>query len=229
MNENTAQSETQAETQAETRGIFYSSTTSPFARKVRIAMNLRGVAHHFDEIDYDPFQNGDDFLAANPIGQIPAFMTADGQGIFGSALMCAYLDTLGAEPAFASGPTVSFDALRRQAIADGVMECSVRFRAERGLRQPNERSEYWMSRWRNAILRGLTQLEETLPEEGSFDIGLVASACAALYLDLRHTDLGWRSGRPALAARVEELSEHPLFQQTDPSVTIPHQMRREPR
>ncbi len=201
-----------------THGTFFSSTTSPFARKVRIAILLRGIEGHFDEVDCDPFLDAPAFIQANPIGQIPAFLTADGEGIFGSALMCAYLDTIGDSPPIATVGHASWDALRRQAMADALMECSVRLRAEISLRKEGERSVYWMDRWTAGINRALDELDASLPVEE--DIGLVATACAALYLDLRHPSLEWRNGRPALAARVAQLQTTPHFAATDPQIPI---------
>ncbi len=216
----------EAETAPSTkRGIYYSSSTSPFARKVRIVMDLRGVADHFDEVDCDPFIDDPGFLAANPIRQVPALMTADGHGIIGSALICAYLDTIGDAPPIASAPAASWDALCRQAVADGVMECSVRLRAERMLRAENERSPYWIARWAQSIAQGLDHLEANLPAEGAIDIGLIATACAALYLDLRHPDLEWRKGRPLLADRIARLEEQEVFAQTNPALPLPGSTR----
>ena len=49
------------------------------------------------------------------------------------------------------------------------------------------------------------------------DIGQIAVACALGYLDFRHDDRGWRTGRPALAAWAARFAERPSMQDTLPT------------
>ena len=49
------------------------------------------------------------------------------------------------------------------------------------------------------------------------DIGTIATACGLAYLDFRFADLGWREGRPRLAAWFAAFSARPSM-----AATLPH-------
>lgn len=57
---------------------LYSSPTSPFARKVRIAILELGLADKVNEITINPFAADADYLVLNPLSKIPTLVTEDG-------------------------------------------------------------------------------------------------------------------------------------------------------
>ena len=63
----------------------------------------------------------------------------------------------------------------------------------------------------------LDRLERDAPDLSAarFGIGHIATGCCLSYLDFRFPDLGWRGGRPALAAWHEGFRTRPSAQATE--------------
>jgi glutathione S-transferase len=89
-------------------------------------------------------------------------------------------------------------ALRRQALADGLMDAAVAIVLEHR-RPPGMQSPHWLRRWRMVMERALHALDG-MPAPAGFDIGAIPTACALAYLDYRFPDLAWRDTYPSLAA-----------------------------
>jgi glutathione S-transferase len=192
------------------------SPTSPYARKCRIVVRERRLQSEVAEQAVSALDDPDDLLAANPLGKVPALLLpGDRPALFDSPLICRYLDDLGEAPKLAefTGPD-RWLALRREAMADGIMDAAVSTALE--LRRPDtERSPHWIARWRRAIDRALDAAEcEPLPK--AFDVSAIALACAVLYLDLRPVAGDWRAARPRLATWAAALSTRPSFLETRP-------------
>jgi glutathione S-transferase len=91
--------------------------------------------------------------------------------------------------------------LRRQALADGIMDAAVLARYETFLRPEERRWPAWVDGQLDKVTRGLDRLESEAGQlEACVDIGAIGVACALGYLDFRFADLDWRRPRPALAA-----------------------------
>lgn len=193
---------------------LYVTPASPFARKCRILIREKGLMSRVEEVRADPV-NGDEALAAiNPMMQVPALVDDAGVVWTDSPVICARLDTLG-EPRFLPDGDARWHVIRREVIADGMMELGVKFRLENA-RPEHERSPSWMQRWRAGVLRGIAVLERETPDNAAFDLAAVASVCALTWLDFRIPDLGWRSTHPKLAALQDEFERRPSFRETFP-------------
>jgi glutathione S-transferase len=186
------------------------SDTSPYARKTRIAAIEKGVA--LEVVTTNPL--GEDVAAlhaANPLGKIPALLLDDGVTLYDSRVICAYLDTLAPGPVLVPERGVArFDCLRREALADGVMDAAFNLVME-GRRPEAQRSKDWSARWRAGILRGVAAMEA----RDTFDLGAIASAAALGYLDFRLPDIGWRASTP-MAAWWERVSARESVKATAP-------------
>jgi glutathione S-transferase len=193
---------------------LYFSPASPFARKCRILIREKGLLDRVEEIRADPIGGDAALNAANPMGQVPAFIDDECVSWTDSPLICARLDALAPHPRFIPEGEGRWSALRREVIADGIMEMGVKIRLEL-LRPEAERSPAWMARWRDGVLRGLGAAEAHAVED--FDLGAIATVCALTWLDLRMPDLGWRAGSPKLAALQDRLEQRPSFRATAPA------------
>ena len=72
--------------------------------------------------------------AHNPLGKIPALVLEDGTALYDSRVICEYLDGLSTGTRlFPDGPA-RWDALTRQALADGLLDAALLTRYERALR-----------------------------------------------------------------------------------------------
>ncbi|TXN38675.1 glutathione S-transferase family protein, partial [Methylobacterium sp. WL7] len=157
----------------------------------RIAVTVAGAS---------PTGPAPEVAAHNPLGKIPALVLEDGTALYDSRVICEYLDGLSAGPRlFPEGPA-RWDALTRQALADGLLDAALLTRYERVLRPEAQRWAAWEAGQVAKITAALDRFETLVADMPVLDIGTVAMACALGYLDLRFPDLAWREGRPATAA-----------------------------
>jgi len=180
---------------------LFSSRTSPFVRKVRVAVLELGLEGLVEETFTDWSADDPGFLAANPLGQIPALITEKGDALPGSDLIIEYLQTRGGTLTSLPRGSARWGKLKRAQLADGITECAVAVLLE-SRRPEGERSPAWVARKQAAIARSLDVLEQEAAELASdlpsvVEIGVGA---ALGYLDFRFAALDWRSTRPALAA-----------------------------
>lgn len=193
------------------------STTSPYARKVRMLVIEKGLADRIEMVGANPLQDPPELLTANPLAKVPALVIEPGFALFDSPLLCAYLDSL-AEPALIPAAGMArWRCLRREALADGVVDAAVASVME-GRRVETQRSPDWLGRWQAAILRGVEALEteaDAIAER--FYLGAIATAAALGYLDFRLPHIDWRASAPRLAAWLLEVGQRESFRATAPA------------
>ncbi|MGA7538015.1 MAG: glutathione S-transferase N-terminal domain-containing protein [Steroidobacteraceae bacterium] len=197
---------------------LYFSPTSPYVRKVRISAHELGLSGKIELIGIalTPVNPHDALRSSNPLGKIPALITEEGTALYDSPVICEYLDALagGNRILPALGPA-RWTALRRQALADGILDAAVLVRYEETLRAKEQRWQDWLSAQWLKVRTSLDALEqESLA--GAFDIGAISIACALGYLDFRYASEGWRAGRPRLAAWAAAISTRPSLTATVP-------------
>jgi glutathione S-transferase len=195
---------------------LYFSPASPFVRKVRVTAHEVGLSGRIELISIypTPVSPHDGLRSSNPIGKIPALILDDGTALYDSPVICEYLDALaGGNRIFPGVGTARWTALRRQALADGIMDAAVLTRYEEAVRPKELRWQDWVDGQFLKVRTALDALErENL--EGAFDIGTISIACALGYLDLRFESEGWRTSRPRLAAWLAVVSERPSLATT---------------
>lgn len=177
------------------RGSF----TSPYVRKVRALAIEAGLTDRLRFQETDPWAPGTDLVRDNPLSKVPVLITADGSSLFDSRVICEYLDAdAGGTPLFPAAGPARWQALRQQAIADGLLDAAV-LRLLEGRRPEDERSAAWQERQKAAVTRALDLLErEAGALDGDVTIGRLAVAVALAYLDFRFGHENWREGRPEL-------------------------------
>ncbi|MCW5699571.1 MAG: glutathione S-transferase C-terminal domain-containing protein, partial [Rhodospirillales bacterium] len=107
-------------------------------------------------------------------------------------------------------------ALRRQALADGIIDAAV-LRLLESRRPAELQSQPWTDRQVAVVDRGLDALEDEADSLGdTITIGHIAIACALGYLDFRYPDDGWRDGRPMLSRWFEAMSARRSVHETVP-------------
>ena len=189
---------------------------SPYSRKVRVTLLEKGLAGQVEEIIASPMEDPAVLLAVNPLGKVPALRLDDGQCLYDSWVICEYLDSLTPAPRLIPDGTDRIAALRRAALADGVLDAAVTARLEL-LRPEAIRWAPWTDRQQRAIQRGLAVMEQDVPALGpAVTLAHIEFAVTLEYLDFRLPDLAWRAGHPALAAWLGQFSQRPSMLSTVP-------------
>ena len=200
--------------------LFY-TPTSPFVRKVRIAAHELGLDAQLELVYLRPSPLTPDatLSAHNPLSKIPALVTNDGQTLFDSRVIIEYLDTLHDQRPLipASGPA-RFEALRVQALADGMLDAGILVFYERLQRPLELQWSPWLDGQSRKVVQALDALEGLVAGFGpEVDIAQVAVAAALGWIDFRQVVGDFRIGRPRLAAWFEAFSTRPSMLATVPT------------
>lgn len=195
---------------------LYFSPTSPFVRKVRATAHELGLGDRIEliGITLSPVSPHEGLRSSNPLGKMPALILEDGTALYDSPVICEYLDALaGGNRIFPAAGAARWTALRRQALADGIMDAAVLTRYEEAVRPKELRWQDWADGQFLKIRTALDVLEsENLAD--ACDIGTISIACALSYLDLRFASEGWRTSRPRLAAWAAVMAKRPSLAAT---------------
>lgn len=200
--------------------LFYSSA-SPYARKCRAVGIEKQLESKIEIVTRAPMENPSDLHEANPLGKVPALILEDGSALYDSPVICEYFDTVG-EGVVLLPPTGDdrWRVLRNQALGDGIMDAAVSIAMEKKTREDNEKSEKWIGRWNDAIIRSLDEAEKYAQADQVKlipDLGNIAIACAIGYIEFRHSHIAWREGRTKLVEWHELFSMRSSMQMTIPS------------
>jgi glutathione S-transferase len=198
--------------------VMRSSTTSPFARKVRIALAVLGLADKVKIENADTLDPKDSVREQNPLGKIPTLVLEDGGTLFDSRTILEYLDDrAGGGRIIPRAGKARFDALRLQSLADGILDAGV-LRVYEGRFRPTEKHEpKWIDHQAGKMDRALAVLEKAPPAFGPMiDVGQITLACALGYLDFRFGS-DWRKTHPKLVKWLDEFGKKvPAFSETTP-------------
>lgn len=196
---------------------LYCSKTSPYSRKVRVALEELGLAPQVEEAVVDPFNPPPEFLAANPLSKIPVLITDRGEALPDSALILEYLTHRRGGLAALSRGAKRWEVLRRMQIADGVIDAAVATVLEK--RRP-ESIHYipFLDRQSAIIARALDVLnaEAGLLALQTPSLCEITCGVALGYLDFRLPYLEWRKNRDALATWYTVFGQRPSMQKTQP-------------
>jgi len=190
------------------------SPASPYARKILIAAALLGLAERIATANVDFADPSDSITRQNPLGKIPTLVLEDGATLYDSRVIAEYLDHLaGGGRLFPTEPARRFDALRWQALGDGINDAALLLRYEEASRPEDKRFGVWTALQQGKVDRGLAALEAS-PPAGEIDIGHIAVATALGYLDLRFSG-AWRANHPRLVAWLDDFARKtPAFEAT---------------
>ena len=197
------------------------NVASPYVRKVMAVAIEAGLRERLElaERKMSPVNPNAELNRDNPLGKIPCLVTDDGTVLFDSRVVCEYLDGLHDGPKMfpAAGPA-RWQALRRQAEADGILDAAVLTRYETFLRPEERRWPEWVEGQKAKFRRALDALEaEAGAFDGTVDIGMITIGCALGYLDFRLAADDWRNGRPKLAAWYDTFARRPSMAETAPA------------
>jgi len=191
---------------------------SPFGRKARIAIGLLGLD---GKVKVEPASSqdpADPISKQNPLGKVPVLILDDGSTLFDSPVILEYLDMLAGGGRILPRETKArFDALRLQALADGIVDASILIVYEGRYRPPEMAVQKWLDHQAVKVERALAALETAPPGLGSPpNVGEITLACALAYRDFRFKG-DWRKAYPRLVAWLDNFAARvPAFAPTAP-------------
>jgi len=196
---------------------LYYSTTSPYARLVRVAVREKGLDGRVTPHLVDPWTDDADLMRVNPLVRVPALVTDDGQALTESLLIALYLETTHPEPALVPAGQRSA-VLARAGVAMGAVDAAVHTLVGRRIAGPDFDASPVGLRRRRGIEQALDRLEHDPPGEpgATLDLGAIAAAVLIDYLPFRFPNVGWLQGRPRLAAWHQAVRGRPSLGETGP-------------
>lgn len=191
---------------------------SPFGRKARIAVNVLGLDGTVKVEPASTQDAADPISQQNPLGKVPVLLLDDGSTLFDSPVILEYLDGLG------GGGTIlpkemkpRFEALRLQALADGILDAAILIVYEGRYRPAEMAVQTWLDHQAGKVKRALAALEAAPPSlDRPPNVGQITLACALGYLDFRFKG-DWRNDHPRLVAWLDNFAARvPAFAATKP-------------
>lgn len=195
------------------------STRSPFVRKVMVVAHETGLVDRIERVRtiVAPTKPNPDVMALNPLNKLPTLIRDDGKPLYDSRVIAEYLDGLHAGPKLfpTSGPE-RIEALRLQALGDGILDFLLVGLSERARPEPQQSPEL-----KAALDTKFTTAFDALEREAAslapaqLTIGHLAIGCVLGYADFRYAAKEWRQGRPALTAFGAAMLARPSFKATE--------------
>ena len=196
-----------------------SATPSPYARKVRIALAEKGVPFELiTEVPWDKTTRTPEF---NPLEKLPILLRDDGDPIYESHLIMAFIERTHPKPALVPADDAGWlTAKRVEVLCDGVCDAFVLSFFER-MRDEAHQSQEWLARQRRKIDGGLTEMSRLLGARDwfigdGFTLADLAAATAVGYLQVRWPEIDWRQTYPALVAHSDRMETRASFQASRP-------------
>ena len=189
--------------------ILYYQTHSPFARKALVFAHEIGIAARLEVIHHEtsPTLRNARVYAENPLGKVPVLLRADGEPIFDSDVICAYLDTLhdGLKLVPEEGEA-RWQALRLQAVAQGLAQTGIGLRWETERRPEHLRYEPLAEGFSDKIEATYDWLEAAL-DDAALHVGHIALATALSWMAFR--ELPSFRTRPRLTRWFDAFEKRP--------------------
>jgi len=203
--------------------ILRSSPSSPFARKIRVALGVLGFDGETKVELADTTNIKDSLRQQNPLGKIPALIAEDGVVYYDSRVILDYLDhRAGGGKIIPRDATARLAAEHLQALCDGILDASILTIYETRWRKVENHEPKWLEHQAGKVERGLAALESAPPpldlKSGVLpNIGQISLACTLAYREFRFGD-GWRSAHPRLVAWLDKFAAQvPAFAATKPT------------
>jgi len=195
------------------------SLTSPYVRKVRIALADKRIEYELVEVS--PWAPDTPVPGWNPLGKVPVLELDDGTLLYDSRVIVEYLDSVSPVSRLIPEPARQRIAVKKwEALADGICDAAAAIVVE-SRRPQRQQSAAWIERQHQKIALGVAELARDLDERpwcsgDAYTLADIATGCALGYLDFRHPDIDWRNDYPNLARHADKLAKRPSFAETTP-------------
>lgn len=196
------------------------STTSPYARRVRITALENKI--DFDVAVDVPWNEDTRVIELNPLGKVPVWITESNENIFDSRVIVEFLEIQNGYKFSSADPAKYLKIKRIESLAEGVMDASLCLFAERKKRPKELQHQWWLDRQFGKLNRGLTQLQDLLgSREYIFDNRLTVADFALIsalgYVQLRfNDDFSLKEKYPELMGYYDRLMNRESVKSTIP-------------
>lgn len=195
------------------------SPASPFVRKTRIMLREAGLGDRIEELELatTPFATADTLWAANPLGKIPALLRDDAFPLFDSTVICHFMNELAGANFYPADQ--KWEVMMLEALATGIMDCTVSMSYEMRLRPEAQQSPDWIEAQWGKISSALDAAGREWMDHlnGPVTVAHMAMGAALGYIDLRHDHRNWRDGRDGLADWYAEFAKRASMVDTNPA------------
>lgn len=195
--------------------VLRTTATSPFGRKVRMAIEALGIGHLVTIEPADTLDANDTLRQQNPLGKMPCLLLPDGTALYDSGVIIEFLaEGAGSDALLPRDGPERYIALTRARLADGITDAALLMVYENRFRDPGTQSERWLAHQRGKVERALAAFEAEPPDPVKTDIVAIGLSCALGYLDWRRP-VKWRDNHPRLVAWLAAFAQHePAFERT---------------
>lgn len=198
--------------------LFWSSR-SPYVRKVMVTAHELGLVGRIttERVVVSASNPNLDVMAYNPLAKLPTLVLDDGSALYDSRVICEYLDALHDGPKLhPPAGQARFTALRRQALADGLLDTMLVWLLER-IKPAEQQQLALIAACRVKLQSVLSSMERDAAALASdpFGIGQIATGTALSYVDFRFDDERWRDAHPKLAAWHASFAKRPSVTATE--------------
>ncbi|MDN7179639.1 maleylacetoacetate isomerase [Caballeronia sp. SEWSISQ10-4 2] len=198
---------------------------SSAAFRVRVALNLKGLSAHEQNIDLDAGeQRGAEFLKISPLGSIPALVQDGHEPLTQSLAILEFLDELQPSP-----PLLPSDLYGRARVRSIASMCAADThplivpRVKKYLQETGgfDDAEWraWQIRWLGAGLAAVEQRLAGAPETGTFchgDEPTIADICLASIVAITRVFKIAIPDVPTIDRIMTACDQHPAFMKADP-------------
>ncbi|MBM3356720.1 MAG: glutathione S-transferase [Betaproteobacteria bacterium] len=198
---------------------LYASLASSFARKIRVMLLEKSVAHEVQMVNlWEP----NDYKTTNPVGKVPALKLDDGRVLVSSSLIADYVDARYPDPRLIPADfEMRLEVRRWEALADGTMEAVSASLYEMRFHDEQKRSQAWLDRQRGKVDAGFAALEPMLGRNewcvgGAMSLADITVACHIGFIALRAPQFFPQEMYPALTQLWKKMEERGSMKRTAP-------------
>jgi len=165
---------------------LYYQTHSPFARKTLIFAHEARLNNSIEvqHCETSPTKRNEEIYRLNPLGKVPVLVLENEQTIFDSGLICEYLDSLSQIELIPTDKVKRIEALKVQALSDGISDAGILVRWEISRRPEKYRYKEFEIAQIRKIESTLSHLNDTVNFK-DFHIGHIALASSVSWLEFR--------------------------------------------
>jgi len=185
--------------------VLRTTVTSPFGRKVRMALLVLGLTDKVTVEPADTLNRDDSLRRQNPLGKMPCLLIGQ-EAFFDSHVIMEMLDGCSDHGLLPKQGLPRFRALTSARLADGITDAALLVTYEGRFRDSSMPSARWLDHQHVKIRSALAVFEANPPDPYQVDLVTITLAASLGYLDWRQP-LDWRADYPVLKNWLKQFGQ----------------------